>query len=205
MIKLKHPEYNFVLAIDQGYSKELFELLDETGLPYYLNKVITTIDQFQGLIKTNVTDILIGENLGFHLGELRFFAQENNKKLRAFVNVAQSSWSDKESSITDFFIRPNDIKHYALCIDTFEFWEETERQNILYEIYVKDGFWYGNLNEIISGYKGNTYNENILPIFVEKRINCGKKCMYGYDCNWCNRIQKLASTLTKKDLVIRPN
>ena len=35
MIKLKHPDFNFTLTIDETFTKELMSLLDDTGLPYY--------------------------------------------------------------------------------------------------------------------------------------------------------------------------
>ena len=104
MIKLKHPDFNFTLTIDETFTKELMSLLDDTGLPYYFNSVIRNIDQFNGLLQTNVTDILVGEILCFHANNLHKLAEKYNKKLRVFVNVVQSSWLDKENSIT-----PNDV------------------------------------------------------------------------------------------------
>ena len=192
MIKLSHPEYNFVLAIDSDYSKELVEVLNNTGLPYYINKVITKIDQFHGLLHTNVTDILIGEDLCFHLAEIKEPAEKYNKKLRTFVNVAQTSWTDKDLSIKDFFIRPDDIDFYSQYFDVFEFWEDKDRTNVLYEIYAKDKYWYGNLEDLIKGYKGHTLNANLLPDFAKRRSNCGKRCMYGKFCEWCLRMNHLS-------------
>lgn len=203
MIKLKHPDFNFTLTIDETFTKELMSLLDDTGLPYYFNSVISNIDQFNGLLQTNVTDILVGENLCFHADNLHKLAKKYNKKLRVFVNVVQSSWLDKENSITDFFIRPDDIDLYSNYFDVFEFWAEKNRQNVLYEIYQKDKYWYGNLEDLIAGFKGHSFNANLLSLFGEKRINCGKKCAYGIHCEWCKRINHLSQALQNQEVMIK--
>lgn len=194
-IKFTNPLANFVLAINENYSETLDEQLTKFHLPYYYNKVITDIDKFNGFLQLNVTDILIGENLGFHLIDISDLAKKYNKHLRCFVNVVQTPWHNKESSITDFFIRPDDIDLYSNYIDTFEFWAEESRQNVLYEVYQNDKFWYGNLEDLIAGYQGHTMNADLLPIFANKRLNCGKKCKYGRKCEWCHKVDHLSKVL----------
>lgn len=202
MIKFTHPDFNFILAVD-NYTIQINELLSKSKLPYYFTKVISDIDQFNGFLNLNVTDIIIGENLCFHLEDLSKLAKNKNKNLRTFVNVAQTTWANKESSITDFFIRPDDIDIYSQYIDTFEFWSPEGRINVLYEIYAKDKYWYGLLNEIITGYKGTEHNACLIDLFAKRRLNCGKQCAYGKSCLWCYKMQELAKTLEKKQFMIR--
>ena len=128
----------------------------------------------------------------FNVKILSTAAKKNNKSLRSFCNVCESSWLETPS-IKTFFIRPEDLKLYEKYIDTFEFYinnTSASRLNTLYEIYVKDQKWFGKLEEIIVGYIGEEDNRFFIPNnFGEKRLNCNKKCMQDNEkCNICNRI-----------------
>jgi len=48
--------------------------------------------------------------------------------------------------------------------------------NTLYKIYTKDKKWFGYINEIILNYNGTEHNNQIIPLFGFKRLNCGKRC-----------------------------
>ena len=57
----------------------------------------------------------------------------------------------------------------------------------------------GNLEELIIGLNISFSNRTILPIFGEKRINCGKKCYYG-QCIVCEKIEIVANQLKEAEI-----
>ena len=177
------------------YNKDLEQELIKKELPHYYNEVITDWDKFQGFLKLNVTDIVIGGILAFNAKILSSNAKKNGKALRSFCNVCETAWEDTPSLKT-FFIRPEDLDLYEDYIDTFEFYVEPGEPttqikiNTLYEIYTKDKYWFGKLKEIITGYKGEEDSRYIIPIFGQKRLNCGKRCVQSIEngCHICDRI-----------------
>lgn len=204
----KFPETKIISCLPR-YSKQLENKLNQLEIPHYYNEFVTDWDKFQGFLKLNVTDIFVAENLMFNVKILSTAAKKNNKSLRSFCNVCESSWLETPS-IKTFFIRPEDLKLYEKYIDTFEFYinnASASRLNTLYEIYVKDQKWFGKLEEIIVGYVGEEDNRFFIPNnFGEKRLNCSKKCMQDNEkCNICNRIVQLSHTLKDKKVMIVQN
>lgn len=205
VLKENFPESNLVMALPT-YTAQLEDILSKQNIPhYYFDEYITDWDKFQGFLKLNVTDIIVTENLLFYAKFLSLNAKKNNKSLRCFCNICQSSWQQTES-IKTFFIRPDDIELYAEYIDTFEFFYKPKSKeiNTLYEIYSKDKTWFGKLKELIVGYTGQEDNKFILPEFGERRLNCGKRCMQGIEptCHICDRIIQLQKTLKTKKVYL---
>lgn len=108
---------NFVLKLDK-YEKEKIDLLK---MPFFLATLVDDWDTFHWLLSIGVSDIYIVNILGFYIKECSKLAHEKNVKIRVFPNVAQHHCHFKTSSITDFFIRPNDLDLYEPYIDIFEF------------------------------------------------------------------------------------
>ena len=138
----------------QFFNEDLDKYLNKYDFPYYYNEIITTWDRFQGFLKLNVCDIFIGEDLAFDAKNASFNAKKNNKSLRCYCNVCESSW-EKTPSIKTFFIRPEDLEVYENYINTFEFYTDERdlvRLNSLYKIYAKDREWYGQFKELITGF-----------------------------------------------------
>ena len=142
-----------------------------------------------------VSDVFVSGELGFDLERVKWYADLNNIKIRCYVNVSQSMWKAGDG-FKDFYIRPEDIDFYGNYIDTIEFYNSVDNQNVLYEIYFKDKEWNGNLREIIKGLKLDINNYYILgPEFGRRRSQCNKDCIKGERCELCDRLADLAKSL----------
>ena len=204
-LKEKYPECQLVICM-QFFNEDLDKYLNKYDFPYYYNEIITTWDRFQGFLKLNVCDIFIGEDLAFDAKNASFNAKKNNKSLRCYCNVCESSW-EKTPSIKTFFIRPEDLEVYENYINTFEFYTDERdlvRLNSLYKIYAKDREWYGQFKELITGFQGEEDSRYIIPRFGEQRVSCGKKCMKGIPpvCQVCDRIIELQQAFKKQGIVV---
>lgn len=60
----------------------------------------------------------------------------------------------------------------------------------------------GDLKEIIIDMKESVDSTCIVPRFPIKRVNCGRICMKGGNCQMCNHIYELAKNLNKTTLRI---
>ena len=184
--------YNIAIILpDQFYANQL----QEHGVPFYLENPAFTWDQLRGMGSLGVSDVFISGELGFDLERVKWYADLNNIKIRCYANVSQSMWKAGDG-FKDFYIRPEDIDFYGNYIDTIEFYNSVDNQNVLYEIYFKDKEWNGNLREIIKGLKLDINNYYILgPEFGRRRSQCNKDCIKGERCELCDRLADLAKSL----------
>ena len=63
--------------------------------------------------------------------------------------------------------------------------------------------WFGDLNEIIINFNDNVDNRFIVREFAPRRIKCGKKCLKGGHCDFCDTVVKLSKTLKEAGIMIK--
>jgi len=190
--------YSFELST---ISEELFIAIQELGIPVFYTIPATDWDIFWGFINLGVSQIFIAENLGFEIQQAAEIAHKKGIAIRVYPNVCQSSWTDTPS-IKTFFIRPEDLKTYEPYVDTIEFYTtQLERQTTLLKIYKKDQRWFGNLGELIIGFKDEVDSRSLIEAFPVKRTKCGKKCFKGAGCAMCDRAVDLAKTMSENQLM----
>ena len=208
VLRKKNPECELITCLPY-YIKQLEEKINENELPHYYNEIITTWDKFQGYLTLNITDIFISGDIAFNIKIASEKAKKNGKKLRCYCNIVQSGWLEG-NSLKTFFIRPEDIELYNNYIDSMEFFiddlKDSVKVNVVYEIYVKNQFWFGKLKEIIHGYNGEEDSRLIIAKFGEQRLNCGRRCLqcspYSSCCQICDRIIELGEILDNRGLMV---
>lgn len=206
LLRERNPESKIYTVLFK-YDKQLEQKINTLQLPHYYSEIISSWDRFQGFLTLNVTDIFITGEIAFNIKLAKENADKNKKRLRCYCNIVQSNWREGPS-LKSFFIRPEDIELYKDYIDCIEFFiadiQDAKRINLLYEVYVKNQFWFGKLNEIISGYQGEQDSRFIIAKFGEQRLNCGNRCMTGalHSCKICDRIIELGNTLKEQDLIV---
>lgn len=125
ILKEKFPDTYFTICFSFEYSKlDIKKWKPKINIPVYTNKIITSFDDFNDLLEIGVSDIFIGNILGFYIKPLSVKAKAYNVKLRAYCNFCQST-SITEPSFKNFFIRPEDIPIYSKYISVFEFAPDT--------------------------------------------------------------------------------
>lgn len=201
VLKEQYPDSNLVMVLPPYGLKQDLEKIKEKSIPFYFNKTVTNIDEFNEFLNLGATDLRIGGWLGFFVEILSKKAKEKGCLLRAYPDICQGS---EEESFKNFFIRPEDIDLYAKFIDVFEFAHDKSTLNTVYEVYAKNKLWYGKLNEIILGFKGEEDSRFILPTFAEIRCHCKKRCAYDLNntCNICGRISELGESLENRGFII---
>lgn len=192
---------NFTLAFTREELTEarailINSIMQDKSIPFYFELVMGTWEYFEFFTSLNISEIFIGEALGFDLKRVRARLRAKNKHIsvRAYPNVAQSSIM-ASPSIKKFFIRPEDMGFYQGFIDVCEFYGDINKNNVYYKIYVKDKKWLGSLNELIIDYKEPINNALITGYFALTRVDCAKRCLCGEKCHICESSIKLADNL----------
>ena len=175
-------------------AKSDLEELKEIGLPFFFAEVVDSWDKLNGYIQQGVSDVYVGNEFAFDLSTISQVCKLYNVKIRVFANVAQSNYPSVGNTMTQFFIRPEDVTMYDDIVDVIEFFGPLDRQDVLYEIYTK-GKWIGNLNELIIGLKEDINNTLIAGCFGTLRRTCKKRCAHSTKCDICTRFVSIQNTL----------
>ena len=146
-----------------------------------------------------VSDVFIGNILGFELDKVRELADSKGVNIRCFPNVAQAAWNGA-NPITKFFIRPEDALFYSDYIDSFELFDIGQNIPLLFQLYKYDKSWGGDLREIITYFNEYVDNRLIDGQWAKSRYKCGKKCAKGENCNICHRIVEMSETMSEKEI-----
>ena len=201
----KYP--NLKIRLTQNLIKtnaEFFEKIFELKMPFFFEDHAYSWDTLYNLLYYSPTDIYITQELGFELDKIAKILHERGIQVRVFPNVAQAGGKNIDA-IKTFFIRPEDIQYYEPFVDVCELYGHDRKAATYLKIYKKDQKWFGQLGEIIIGYKGILDSRFIIPIFAQARVKCGKKCLKGRKCHICERIEEAAETLKDNNLLIKHN
>ena len=195
---------NIVIKLSKK-NVEIVDRIKNLEIPFFYREFPADTDQIIGMIEDGVSDIYIGNELGFDIKRISNIIRSINPdiKIRVFPNIAQSSWENKNENreIVKFFIRPEDTKIYEKYIDVFEAWNP-KTANFMYKIYAINQCWNGSIDEIIDNCNIKRKNNTFLPCFAETRASCAKRCQKKYTCHVCYSMIKLAESIENKNMYI---
>jgi hypothetical protein len=156
-------------------------------------------------MKAGASDIVIGNQLGFEIFTCRELADEYGFRLRTDIGVVQKIHKTTEDYCS-FFIRPEDIDEYGEVIDVFNLYfsqnEDVRDLNVLYDIYVNDKYWFGNLQEILPHLDNPLDSRCLLASFAKNRMGCKRRCLSNSACRICKNQMDLAKTLSDNNLML---
>ena len=208
-IKEKYPDFNFsVCFYSMRPFEEFTEELKECGnalvnIPFYTGYLAVNFDELNYLCQQGVSEVYVGEDLGFDLKRVKRVANQYSIQVRVFPNVAQSCIKSTPA-LKKFFIRPEDVAEYEDCIDTLEFWGTLNRQDILRKIYGR-ARWMGDLQDIILDFDIHFDSRRIVSEFGKMRKICGRKCMKGDYCKTCEQVYALSKKMEEKGVIVKNN
>ena len=198
-VKEIHP--NFAVRIDFKH-KEYINKLREDEIPFFFDVFVDSWDELNGFIAAGVSDVYIVNEFAFDMVRIADKCHKNNVKVRAIPNVAQSSNKlNNASTLSSFYIRPEDISIYEGLIDICEFFGPIDRSSVLYKIYTSER-WLGNLKELIIGFKEDVPNTGIVNYFGTRRKDCKKRCAIDNSCKICTLVTDFSKTLTENNLYV---
>lgn len=200
------PESNLSICFhDVGDCKVIDEKLqiciDNIKIPYFFGFIANDFEKLNYLCSKGVSEVYLAEEICFDLTRAKRICDRYGVKIRAFPNIAQSSLK-AGPALNKFFIRPEDVPVYEGIIDTLEFWGPLDRQETVLDIY-KQGYWFGDLREIILDLSCSIDSRTLVPVFAQARKDCQRKCLKGGACSICNRLVSIGDKLSEQGYIIK--
>ena len=194
-----HPNFAITMKIGQLSPYDLIHKKINFFYQYYPS----AIDEVVAMILDGVSDVYITNELGFNMPKLSALCYRQEVNIRVLPNVAQSTawWNKKNDTLTQFYVRPEDIPLYEDYVDYMEIFGSIQDQDYCYEIY-KEQKWLGRLDQIIIGYEGKAYNRELSNMFGLQRLTCQKKCNLT-SCSICHQFQSLSTKLFEADKTLK--
>lgn len=199
-VRERHPATALLIRIDHPMRPSIVAECILDDIQFFFYDFADTWDKLTSMVRAGVSDVYIVSDLAFDIINVKEYCKKYNVNVRTFPNVAQiSSKINNLSSISSFFIRPEDIPIYEPFIDVCEFFGELDRQSVLYEIYTSNK-WLGSLKDLILNFESAVDNSALPPDFVNCRLFCRKKCNQD-KCNLCQSMEAVSKTLSKNNLI----
>ena len=194
---------NIVIATEN--TKEI-QMIKEKGYKVFWSYPVSTYQELRSVLELNVDQVLLDGPLYFDLPKVKNICGEK-VELRAVVNKCFNNNLPQKNGICGTYIRPEDIEEYSRFISHFEFDSEysIKKEHALYNIYVKDKTWPGNLNLLLTNLKTDVDNRgfDVLPledtddnkIFAHRRMSCRQECQGVSNCKFCPNIFELINKI----------
>lgn len=195
----KYPEkikIRFAYYLNNEKIKNILDFFKEDKIPFFFVNIPLDYDTIDGFLSLGVTDIYIGNQLGFDIQNVAKKVHAAGASVRIYPNICQSSYSYGDK-LTQFYVRPEDISAYENWVDVCELISFNNSDGTLYKIYAKEKKWWGPLKEIILGLDSDIDNRYIGPEFAWFRTSCRKRCLTDGSCKMCKRIEELSHVAEK--------
>ena len=178
---------NFVFGLT--YIDEIIECKAH-GIEFYYLEPIRSFRELQGLKLFGAKWAFIDAPLFFQMDKVRAVGLP----VRVTANISIREAFPYVDGVPGPWIRPEDVEAYEPYVDTIEFSRvNLDQERALFRIYAEQKKWPGELGLIVQDINYLGTNRMIPPDLVEKRLNCGQKCMENGNCRLCWRILDLAN------------
>ena len=186
---------SMILDKQKKVDNNKFNAIKDCCNRYMFTDLIGNWEVLQFIKVLNPSEVYITNMLGFCIPDVAKVLKGTDIRIRIICNIAQSAWEDSDE-LTKFFVRPEDMEFYNLTpVSGFEFAGDNAIQEVCYKVY-KRGYWYGNLKELIIGFKDSVDSRCMPSAFGYHRLDCKKRCISGRDCHLCKCL-KLSSEKLK--------
>ena len=157
--------------------------------------MLTWLVEHQGVCEVYVCDDLV-----YELDRVNEYCHNHDVKIRMIVNRAPTSYSIGNDDYKAPLYRPQDMPLFEDLVDVAEFDcgspYNFDMLKVLYKAYIKNKFWYGQLEEVNIDFKGfDMPCPGLTSKLAIKRSTCGQRCVKGGSCHTCREIINLARSL----------
>jgi hypothetical protein len=194
---------SMILDKQKKVDNNKFNAIKDCCNRYMFTDLIGNWEVLQFIIALKPSEVYITNMLGFCIPDLMVVLNDTEIKIRLICNLAQSAWEDS-NDLTKFFIRPEDMEAYNVpIISGFEFAGDNPIQEVCYKVYNR-GYWYGDLKELIIGFKDSVDSRCLPPNFGRYRMNCRKRCISGRNCYLCKSMKYFSEKMKQTNTQIIP-
>lgn len=148
----------------------------------------------------HVTDVYIADDLCYEMDKVHEYCTAKGVRVRLIVNRAPLTQPIGKETYKAPLYRPQDMDTLSKWIDVIEFDcgspYDFDMLKVLYKVYIKKKFWYGQLGEINPDFKDfDMPCPGLVWMLADKRSTCGLRCMKGGKCKTCRMLVTTAQDL----------
>ena len=198
-----HDNIYVKLSIYQAYYAEK---LKEKEIKFFFDNTIpvSTFTLLDELIKIGVTDVYIADDLCYRLDDVSKRCKKDNIQIRLILNRIPATTPRADVDIHSPIFTPRHFEALDEYIDVAEFDCHYDNEsdaynwsvfNVLYKSWFIKHDWYNDLREINKDLAIFYPVRQEMPLFIERKMNCGRRCAYDDMCHKCETIIELAELL----------
>lgn len=188
--------------------------LKEKGIKFFVDNSapISNFCLLDEILKLGVTDIYIADDLCYCMEEVHDKCEELEVQIRLILNRIPSTTPFANQDIYSPIFSPRDYEVLDQYIDVAEFdcyySEENDAYNwSLFNVLYKSWFirhdWFNDLREINKDLQIFYPVRTIMPLFMERKTNCGRACAVSNSCHKCETVMELAEMLYDDGVYIK--
>lgn len=187
------------------------ENLTKRGVKFFFDKEISAynVTSLNFLIEQDVTDVYLQDDLWYNLPAVRAYCTEKDVRIRLVLNKIPSSSPNRGTDIKGPIFSPIDMDILEKYVDVFEFDLGDKPNwglcNVLYRNWFERHKWFGQLREINDEVKIDWPCSSYLPLLLESKIACQRRCDWRIDnkCNKCEQFLDIAKSLDDRNIKIK--
>jgi len=182
------------------------EKLKEKGIKFFFDYTLPASNfvLLDKLIQMGVSDVYIADDLCYRLEDVSNRCKNSNVQIRLILNRIPSTVPAAGSDIHSPIFTPRHYSQLNEYIDVAEFdcyYEfESDAYNwnmftVLYKAWFIKHDWYNDLREINLDLEIFYPVRQEMPNFIERKLNCGRQCVYNDRCHKCETVIELAQMM----------
>lgn len=196
-VQLQPPQMNQVMNIKEIGVKFFFDY----SLPCYS---LALLDSF---LAVGVSDIYISDYLCYNMELVKKQCEEAGVQIRLILNRIPQFSPNRGMDVRAPIFNPRDIEQLEEYIDVFEFDCGSPYDWHKFAVYYKTWFerrdWYGDLSEINLDLDIPIEVQDIVPGFLDRKLNCGRQCSLGHPCHRCEDWYELNNDLFNENVIVK--
>ena len=213
LVTLSRINKNIHVKLDL-YQFSCVERLKEKDIKFYFDQHVpaTTFIFLDELLNLGVSDVYIADDLCYNLENVSKRCKKDGVQIRLILNRIPATTPYAFSDVRAPIFTPRNFPELDQYIDVAEFdcFYEDESDaynwnkfNVLYKAWFKKHDWFNDLREINSDLEIFYPVRQQMPNFIERKLNCGRQCVYNDRCRKCDIVMEIAELLYEDDVYIK--
>ena len=182
------------------------EKLKEKEIKFFFDNTVpvSTFILLDELIRLGVSDVYIADDLCYNLDKVAIRCKRDNVQVRLILNRIPATTPTAYSDVRAPIFTPRHFETLDQYIDVAEFdcfySDESDAYNwnifnVLYKAWFKKHDWYNDLREINKDLEIFYPVRQEMPAFIDRKIECERRCVYKNTCRKCDTVMELARDL----------
>lgn len=201
-VKLRRHQFNYV------------EKLKDKNINFFFDNTVpvSTFILLDELIGLGVSDVYIADDLCYNLEKVSKRCKKDNVQVRLILNRIPATTPHASEDVRAPIFTPRHFEVLNKFIDVAEFdcsyIDDSDAYNwsvfnVLYRSWFLNHDWYNDLREINKDLRIFYPVRQEMPLFIERKVECGRQCVYNNMCHKCETVIEIARSLYEDNAYVK--